>query len=61
MKHEFFFLSAQGKVKHYFEGHLRVPNSGVNIDFRKDLETILFQKTPALEFLCSLCIVASNI
>ena len=44
MKHEFFFLSAQGKVKHYFEGHLRVPNSGVNIGFRKDLENYFISK-----------------
>lgn len=61
MKGEFFFLSAQEKVKHYFEGHLRVPNSSVNTNFRKDLETILFHKTPSLELFCSLRIMASNI
>lgn len=59
MKGEFFFLSAQQKVKHNFEGHLRVPNSSVNTNFRKDLETILFHKTPSLELLCSFCIMAS--
>ena len=61
MKGEIFFLSAQEKVKQYFEGHFRVPNSSVNTIFRKDLETILFHKTPSLELLGSLCIMASNI
>lgn len=53
MKGDFSFYKCTAKVKHNFDGHLRVPNSSVNTNFR-NLETILFHKTPSLELCVAL-------